>query len=78
MFCSIHYKNGWSAAFDLFYMFTQSMKFYYTFYHHALIVLIFENCDSLNRRKNEWLLVPASFTAKLGLVFVLALENAFP
>ena len=27
--------------------------------------------------KNEWLLLPARFTAKFGLVFVLALENAF-
>ena len=27
--------------------------------------------------KNEWLLLPASFTAKIGLVFVLTLENAF-
>ena len=27
--------------------------------------------------KNEWLLLPASFTAKFGLVFVLTLENAF-
>ena len=27
--------------------------------------------------KNEWLLLPASFTAKFGLVFVLPLENAF-
>ena len=26
--------------------------------------------------KNEWLLVPASFTAKFGLVFVLTLESA--
>ena len=50
LFYSIHCKNGWSAAFDLFDMFTQSMKFYYTFYYHALIVLIFENCDSLNRQ----------------------------
>ena len=27
--------------------------------------------------KNEWLLLPAGFTAKFGLVFVLTLENAF-
>ena len=26
--------------------------------------------------KNEWLLLSASFTAKIGLVFVLTLENA--
>ena len=28
-------------------------------------------------RKNKWLLLSASFTAKFGLVFVLTLENAF-
>ena len=27
--------------------------------------------------KNKWLLLPASFTAKFRLVFVLTLENAF-
>ena len=27
--------------------------------------------------KNEWFILSASFTAKFGLVFVLALENAF-
>ena len=27
--------------------------------------------------KNEWLLLPASFTGKFGLVFVLTLENVF-
>ena len=27
--------------------------------------------------KNEWLLLPARFTAKFGLVFVLTLENSF-
>ena len=37
---------------------------------------MFEKCDSLNS-KNEWLLLPARFTAKFGLVFVLTLENAF-
>ena len=28
-------------------------------------------------RKNDWLLLSAGFTAKVGLVFVLTLENAF-
>ena len=28
LFCSIHYKKGCSAAFDLFHMFTLSVKFY--------------------------------------------------
>ena len=35
LFYSIQYKNGWSAASDLFHMFTESIKFY-TFYYHTL------------------------------------------
>ena len=31
MFDSIQYKNGWLGASDLFDMFTQLIKFYYTF-----------------------------------------------
>ena len=27
--------------------------------------------------KNEWLLLPVAFTAKLALIFVLTFENAF-
>ena len=30
---SIQYKNGWLAASDLFHVFTQSVKFFYTFYY---------------------------------------------
>ena len=30
---------------------------------------MFEKCDSLIDSKNEWLLLPASFMAKFGLVF---------
>ena len=30
--CSVQYKNGWLAASDLFDVFTQSIKFHYTFY----------------------------------------------
>ena len=37
-FYSIQYKNGWLAASDLFDMFTQSIKFYYTFPYHLLKV----------------------------------------
>ena len=37
---SVQYKNGWLAASDHFHMFTQSVKFYYTFYYHVLRVLI--------------------------------------
>ena len=45
LFYSIQYKNGWLAACDLFDMFTQSVKFYYTFYYHVLTVQIFEKRD---------------------------------
>ena len=42
---SIQYKNGWLAASELFYMFTQLIKFY-TFDYHVLRVQMFEKCDS--------------------------------
>ena len=82
LFYSIQYKNGWLAACDLFEMFSQSVKFYYTFYYHVLRGRIFEKCDPfslLNKidSKNERLLLPASFRAKFGLVCVLTLENIF-
>ena len=35
VFYSIQYKNGWLATSDLVDMFTQSIKFYYTFYYHV-------------------------------------------
>ena len=57
-------------------MFTQSIK-YNTFYHHVLRVQMFEKFDPLNRSKNEWLFLSASFTAKFELVFVLTLGNVF-
>ena len=64
------------AASDLFLMFTQSIK-YNTFYPHVLRVQMFEKFDPLNRSKNEWLILSASFTAKFELVFVLTLGNVF-
>ena len=48
-FYSIYYKNDWLAAFDLFGMFTQSVKFCYTFHCHVLRVQMFEKCDSSKR-----------------------------
>ena len=33
LFNSIQYKNGWLAASDLFDIFTQSIKLYYTLYY---------------------------------------------
>ena len=57
-------------------MFTQSAEFYYAFYYllykYRCLQNVIHQIDS-----NEWLLLPASFTAKFGLVFGLALENAF-
>ena len=35
VFYSIQYKDGWLAASDLD-MFTQSIKFYYTFYYQVI------------------------------------------
>ena len=75
-FFSIQCKNGWLAASDHFHMFTQSIKFYYTFYYRYRC-LKKKNVIHQIDTKNEWLLLPARFTAKFGLVFVLALENAF-
>ena len=49
-FYSIQYKNAWLAASDLFHMFTQSIKFCYTFHYHVLRVQMFEKCDSFNRQ----------------------------
>ena len=78
LFYSIKYKNYWLAASDLFYMFTQSIKFYYTFYYHILWVQMFKNAiHQPSNSKNEWVLLPASFTVKFGLVFVLTLEEGF-
>ena len=74
---SIQYKNSWLAASDLFDMFTQSIKFYYTLFYHAYLYKCLKIKSHQIDSKNEWLLLPESFTAKFGLVFVLALENAF-
>ena len=70
MFYSVQYKNGCLAAYDLFRVFTQSIKFY-TFHYHVQMKNVIHQIDS----KNEWLLLSASFTAKLELVFALTLEN---
>ena len=74
MFYSIQYKNGWLAASKIFHMFTQSIKFYYTFH---FIITMFEKCHSQIDSENEWLLESASFAAKFGLVFSknLKMEN---
>ena len=77
MFYAIQYKDGWLAASDLFDMFRQLIKFYYTFHFHVSRVQVSEKCDHQIDSKNEWLLLPGSFTVKLGLVFVLTLQNAF-
>ena len=67
MFHSIQYKNGCLAVSDYFIMFTQSVKFY-TFLcqlsksNRCLKKVILQNVF----RKNEWLLLPAGFTAKFG------------
>ena len=55
VFGKIQYMNGWLAASDLFNIFTQSIKFCYTFHYHVWKydvwkkVRMFEKCDSSNR-----------------------------
>ena len=64
------------AASDLFHMFTQSIKFYISLH-------VLKECRCLKDVtyqidiKNDRLLLSVSFTTKLGLVFVLTLENTF-
>ena len=69
MFYSIKYKNGYLAASNLFGMFTKSIisSIIHSIIPYVLRVQIIEKYDWLN--KNEWLLLPATFTAKFGLVF---------
>ena len=55
------------------YTFTQSIKFYYILYYRYKEYRCLENVI----HQIDWLLLPANFTAKFGLVFVLTLENAF-
>ena len=50
MFYAVQYKNEWLAASDLFDMFTQPIKFYYTFHYHVLRVQMSEKRDSSNRQ----------------------------
>ena len=84
VFYSIQYKNGNLPGFELFHMFTQSIKFY----HRTIIVLYIPLSHIKERRcwkkvshqidsKNVWVIFSASCTAKFELVFVLTLENVF-
>ena len=49
-FYSMQYRNGLLTASEIFHMFTQSIKFYYTFHYHVLRVQMFEKCYSSNRQ----------------------------
>ena len=68
----IQYRNGWLAASDLLYMFTQSIKFYTFYYQNRCLKNVIHQIDS----KNEWLLLSASLRQNFWLVFVLTLEKA--
>ena len=59
------------VAFDLFYMFRKSIKFY-AFHCH-----IFRSTDVFKQTENERLPLSATFTAKFELIFVLIQKNAF-
>ena len=52
-------------------------SYVYTSYFNFFTVQMSEKRDSSIDIKNEWLLLSVRFTAKLELVFVLALQNAF-
>ena len=71
-----------------FYTLYYHVLFYYHHYHFIIIPFYYLLHSIIKYRclknvihqidsKYEWLLLSASFTAKVGLVFVLALENAF-
>ena len=68
VFYSFHYSNGCLAASDLFHN-VYTIKFYPL----SFLKNVIHQIDN----KNKWLLHPASFTVKFGLVFVLTLGNAF-
>ena len=70
-----HRKNGCLAGSNLFHTFTQSFKFC-TFDYHILKRCL-KNLARQIDSKIKLVLHSASFTAKFGLVFVLALENTF-
>ena len=72
---SIQHKNSCLTAFDLFHIFTQSISFIHSITRikeYRCLKNVIHQIGS----KNERLLLSASFTAKLGLVLALALENA--
>ena len=48
MFCSIQYRNGWLAAFNLFDMFTQSIRFYTIHYQYRSLKNVIHQIDSKN------------------------------
>ena len=64
VFHSIQYMNGCLAASDLLDMFTQWMKLYTIHYQCRCLKNVIHQIVS----KNEWLLLPAKFTAKFGSV----------
>ena len=73
---SVQGMAGWLLLIFFFNMFTQSIKFY-TFHYYVLRLQCLKNGIHQIDSKNEWLVLSARFTAKVGLAFVLTLENAF-
>ena len=41
----IQLNNGWLAVSNHFHVFTQSIKFYYTFHYHLVGVQMLEKCN---------------------------------
>ena len=62
----------WLAASDLFHMFTQSIKFYYTFHYHILRVQIFEKCKNDSKNDTVKMNTPSGmFYSKIWVGFCL-------
>ena len=62
MFHSIQYRNDWLAAYDLFDMFKNSIKFYTFHYQYRCLKNVIHQIDS----KNAWLLLLANLPQNLG------------
>ena len=72
-FTQFSIRNGWLTAF----VYSHNQL---SFIHSIITYQEYRSLKNVIHpivSKNEWLLLSVSFTAKLGLVFVLAMEKAF-
>ena len=75
LFYLIQYQDGWLAASDLFICLHNQVL--YIPLSRIKCTDVWKNVIHQIDSQTEWLLLPASLTAKFGLVFVSTLENAF-